>query len=241
MDHDHRYHLTLPPAIIFINHEISYPQSPPIFVGSMPNNVQSYASPSELTNLQTQLHINDTMSKEEFDARVKVDPNYPTIVHLQMYRILVILHSFHDGYNRQYADVVMFLKQGMADIEYNRFGPPKHSYDIQRLTIYSLLRAADYEKHPGLGEVVVPWGFPPEMCGFEGPDCRCNQCNYPFFCDCCHTFSGIRKCRKCDCECKCGCACGLYTLVDQQGIHSSPVHLPNCENEYHNPAFIHRK
>jgi hypothetical protein len=253
----------LPPAIIFINRDITYPQNPPIFVGSMPNNPQSDASVSELTNLQIQLQINDTMSKEEFDARVKVDPNYPTIVHLQMYRILVILHSFHDPVNREYADVVMFLKLGMASVQYNRFGPPGQNYDIQRLNIYELLRAArredyhhhrdHYEEHhrePGVSEVTIPsFPRPPKdhddhrYDHFEpqGPECNCNQCNYPFFCDCCHTFSGMKKCRKCDCECKCGCSCGLYTLIDQQGIHSSPVHLPNCENEYHNPAFIHRK
>jgi hypothetical protein len=242
----------IPPAIIFINHEITYPQSGPVFPGSEANNVASYNGPSELTNLQTQLFINDTMSKEEFDARVKVDPNYPTIVHLQMCRILVILHSFRDCVNREYADVVMFLKQGIGDIEYNRFGPPKHGFDIQRLTVYELLRAAHYEHHhehhrePGVGEVTLPWGaggFPHRDDNFPlaEPSCNCNQCNYPFFCDCCHTFSGMRKCRKCNCDCQCGCTCGLYTLVDSQGVHSSPVHLPNCENEYHNPAFIHRK
>jgi hypothetical protein len=239
---EHHSHLPLPPAIIFINHEITYPQKAgPVFPGSTPNSTQSYVGPSELTNLQTQLFINDTMSKGEFDARVKVDPNYPTIVHLQMFRILVILHTFRDPINREYADVVMFLKQGIAAIESCRFGPPGQSYDIQRLNIYALLHGAHYEPHhPGVGEVVLPWSASEHHDGLD-PSCRCDQCRYPFFCDCCHTFSGMKKCRKCDCECKCGCSCGLYTLIDQQGIHSSPVHLPNCENEAHNPAFIYRK
>ena len=82
-----------PPAIVFINGEIQYPSTEAPFIGSIPANTTSYASVSELSNLQIQLFIDDTMSKEEFDARVKTDPNYPTIVHLQNLRILVVLPS----------------------------------------------------------------------------------------------------------------------------------------------------
>lgn len=218
-----------PPAIIFINGDITYPPSPPIFIGDQPSNPQSDASVSELTNLQIQLFIDDTMTKAEFDNRVAVDPNYPTIVHLQNLRILVILPTFRDGYNRQYADVVIFLHQGLADVEKNHFGPPCQNYDIQRITLYSLLRAAH---SPNV--VTLPFGF---GCG-GGEGCGCGTCKYPFFCDRCHNFSGMKKCRKCGCDCHCGCTTGI---IDQQGLQSSPVHAPNCENEYHNPAFIHRK
>lgn len=254
--------------IIFINAQIGYPSNPPIFVGSVPSNANSYASVSELTNLQIQLFIDDTMSKEEFDARIAGNPNYPTIVHLQNLRILVIMHSFYDGYgyhgcydgyeyrggyddhacnyngtydynsdhnhdyddnfydgyNHQHADVVLFLHQGLADIEHNRFGPPRQNFPTQRLTIYELFNSVHQHN-----VVVVPWGV--------GGNC-CECCQYPFYCDCCHTFSGIRKCGGCGGESKCGCSCGLY---DRQGIKSSPVHLPSCDNEAHNPAFIYRK
>jgi hypothetical protein len=215
---------TLPPAIFFINGDITYPPTGPVYIGAQPNNVHSDASVSELTNLQIQLFINDTMTKTEFDARVAADPNYPTIVHLQNLRILVILPDFQDGYNRQYADVVMFLHQGLADIEKNNFGPPFQNFPIQRLTIYELLRAAG---SPNV--VILPWNISGSVCG---------TCNYPFYCDACHTFSGISTCYKCGCSCKCGCDCGLY---DQQGVKSTALHLPNCENEYNNNDFINRK
>lgn len=252
---------SLPPAIFFINGDLSYPPEPPpnppsldVFIGSQPQLPRSDASVSELTNLQIQLFIDDTMTKAEFDARVVADPNYPTIVHLRGMRILVILPTFYDHHNRDLADVVIFLHHGMADVECNRFehhdddddlthtypkppppnyphehhhrgakGPPGQSYDIQRLTIYELLRATHSHS-----VVTLPFEMMP----------HCDDCNYPFYCDRCHTFSGIKICRKCNCDCKCGC--GTY-LVDGQGIISSPVHLPNCDNETHNRDFIHRK
>lgn len=220
-----------PPAIIFVNGDITYPPAAniPVFIGSQPNNPSSDAGVSELTNIQNQLFINETITKAEFDARIVADPNYPTIVHLQNLRVLVILplniHYCQETINFQYADVVMFLHQGLADIEKNRFGPPGQNYDLQRINLYAVLRAAHH-----CNDIVLPFGF---GCG----DC-CEACNYPFYCDRCSTFSGIRICRQCGCGCQCGCTCGL---IDQQGIRSSEVHLPNCDNIYHNPAFIHRK
>jgi hypothetical protein len=253
---------SLPSAIFFINGDISYPPQPPpnppdldVFIGSQPNLPQSDASVSELTNLQIQLFINDTMTKAEFDARVAGDPNYPTIVHLQNLRILVILPTFRDYFNRKFADVVMFLSHGLASVERNRLawpidgypaplvqifpkqfkslfdgyhkfesGPPGQTYDTQRLTIYELLRAARHA-----GDIFLPFGF-----GFNS----CDRCHTNFYCDREHTFSGIRKCRSCGNDCKCGCDVGLYT---NQGIKISPIHLPNCDNEKNNPAFIFRK
>lgn len=186
-----KYHkiMSLSPAIIFINSDIN---------------------DAEQRTLQTQLFIDDTMTKTEFDHRITVDPNYATIIHLQNLRIMVILSSFHDMVNRNLADVVMFLHQGLADIECNKFGPPGQSYTIQRLTFYELLRAA------GSSNVCC---LP-----FQALS-TCGSCKYPFYCDQCHTFSGIRTCRGCQCRCKCGC----------------DVHLPNCENEAHNIDFINRK
>jgi hypothetical protein len=218
-----------PPAIIFINGDITYPPTTPVFIGSDPSNPTSYAGFSELTNLQTQLFIDDTMHIDEFVARVVGDPNYPTIVHLQDLRILVILHKHRafcqqDGYFA-FADVVMFLHQGLADIEINRFGPPGQNYDLQRINIYAVLRAREHCHN----DIEVPFQF----CGGG-----CDNCHSGFFCDICHTFSGIRKCYGCGCWCKCKCDVGL---IDQRGVRSSPVHLPNCDNERNNPAFVHRK
>ena len=135
--------MRIPPAIIFINGDITYPPTLPIpqvlgadpslFIGADP-------SQDELTKLQGQLQIDETMTKGEFDARVAADPNYPAIVHLQYLRILVILDSFQDLNNRNLADVVIFVKQGIASIEKNNFGKPGLSLDMQRLNIYELLR-----------------------------------------------------------------------------------------------------
>ena len=251
---------SLPPAIFFINGDISYPAEPPpnppdldVFIGAEPNNPTSYiASPSELTTLQIQLLINDTMTKAEFDARMIADPNYATIIHLRGLRILVILPDFHDYVNRKYADVVMFLHQGMADILTNRFrhceeprdlsrtypapnpipyphqwhnkiavGPPGQCYDLQRLNMYALLKAADDHC-----SVILPFETMP----------HCEECDYPYYCPKCYTFSGIKICRDCCGDCCCGCG-----LIDNQGRRLSPVYLPNEENEAHNYNFIHRK
>jgi hypothetical protein len=263
---------SLPPFVLFVNGDITYrPEPPPnppdlpVFIGSQPQLTSSYASVSELKNLQIQLFIDDTMTKEEFDARVCADPNYPTIIHLRGLRILVILPTFRDYHNRELADIVLFLHQGMADVLTNRFqhfeedyeheydgyrshtypyppqphyeypdehrprkfavGPPGQSYDIQRLNVYELIRAAH---SCGGGDFFLPFEMMP----------HCRDCNYPYYCDYCHTFSGIKICRDCCGPCKCGC--GTY-LIDNQGVKESPIHLKNCDNEYNNYAFIHRK
>lgn len=222
---------SLPPAIFFINGDITYPPPTPpgSFIGAQPNNPTSYAGVSELQTLQTQLFIDDTMTKDEFDARVAADPNYPLIVHLQMLRILVIVPQYNDGYhymavpNIELADVVMFLHQGLADIEKNHLGPPGQNYDIQRMTMYSILRAAHSHNVAHLPFEALP---------------HCDKCDFPFFCDRCHTFSGMKVCP----QCKNGCGCGCGTvLVDNQGIRSGIVHAPNCDNEFHNRNFIRRQ
>lgn len=250
---------SLPSCIVFCNGDISQippdpPPSPPEFIGAQPAVATSDAGFSEITNLQNQLFINDTMTKAEFDARVAGNPNYPTIVHLQGLRILVILPDFYDHVNRHLADVVIFLHLGLADVECNRLawprtghpelshtfpepvhpefphehhrgvalGPPSHSFDMQRLTIYELLRAAGHHN-----EVRLPFECMP----------HCGLCQYPFFCDRCHGFDGQKKCGKCGCDCKCGCD----ILIDNQGRKLSPIYLKNCDNESNNYAFIHRK
>lgn len=222
---------SLPPAIFFINGDITYPppNPPGFFIGADPNNPQSDAGPSELQTIQTQLFIDDTMTKAEFDARVAADPNYPLIVHLQMLRILVIVPQYNDGYhymavpNIEFADVVLFLHQGLADVEKNHLGPPGKNYDIQRMTMYSLLRAAHSHN-----VVTLPFDALP----------HCHECNFPFFCDRCHTFSGMKVCPQC--RHGCGCGCGTV-LVDNQGLKSGVIHAPNCDNEFHNRDFIKRQ
>jgi len=207
----------LPSGIFFINADISCPPGA-TFIGADP-------SSSTLTTLMTQLYIPicDVMTKAEFDARLAVDPNYATVVHLQLLRILVILPDFHDLTNRQYADVVMFYHQGLIDIEKNKFGPPGQSYELQRANMWAVLRA-------GHSKQVITLPFPGTA--------PCDACRYPFYCDRCHTFSGMKICESCGCGCQCGCTC---KLTDNQGIVQNPIYAPNCDNEYHNEDFIHRK
>lgn len=109
----------LPPAIIFINSDF--------------NNITQ-------NTLVSQLYINETLTFIEFNARVATDPNYATIVHLQGYRILVILPSLRDLTNRTLADIVLFYNQGQVTVEKNNLGPPGLSLPIDRLNIYVLLR-----------------------------------------------------------------------------------------------------
>ncbi len=90
-------------------------------------------------NLTRQLEINDTMSLAEFNARVAADPNYPAVVHLNNLRIMVILPTFQDTTNRNLADIVLFVKQGLASVEKSNFGPPGLTLDIQRLNIWNLI------------------------------------------------------------------------------------------------------
>jgi len=109
---------TLPPGIIFINEDLN---------------------DALKATITTQLYIHETMDGAEFDARVVFDPNYPTVVKLQNIRILVI-RSFRDVTNRNLADVVIFVKAGLAAIEKNNFGPPGLTLAVNNFNIYQLLR-----------------------------------------------------------------------------------------------------
>lgn len=109
---------TIPPGIIFINEDLN---------------------DTLKTKIKVQLSIHESMTGAEFDTRVANDPNYPTIVKLQNLRILVI-RDLHDTTNRDLADVVIFVKGGLAAIEKNNFGPPGLTLPVETFYIYQLLR-----------------------------------------------------------------------------------------------------
>lgn len=111
--------MSIPSAIIFVNADLT-------------------DSLKEI--LAEQLNVTETMTGEEFDARMTADPNYATIIHLQKIRILVVRSDFRDYTNRTVADVAIFVKQGLASIEKNNFGPPGLTLPLQRLNLYALLR-----------------------------------------------------------------------------------------------------
>lgn len=187
-----------PPAIFFVNADL---------------NAKSTST------LQSQLYINDTMSDTEFDARVAADPNYPTWIHLNDLRILVIRKDFHDLTNRTLADVVIFVKQGMATILKNNFGPPGLSLPIERINMYELLREV------GSPNVAILPQNPPSPCG-----CKCS-CNCGVFCSCGPPSN-------CGCECPRSGLGGIFAI---EAKDTSGVHEPNCDNECNNIDFINRK
>lgn len=110
---------SLPPAIFFVNADID-------------DGIKA--------KITTQLFIDEVMNDTEFDARAKVIPNYPDQVHLNGLRILVIRKNFRDYTNRNLADVVFFVNQGMASIEKNNFGAPALTLAIDKFNMYALLR-----------------------------------------------------------------------------------------------------
>lgn len=109
---------SVPPGIIFVNDDL--------------NDILKQ-------KIMSQLLIQEAISGTEFDARVVADPNYPTIVRLQNIRLLVI-RSFRETTNRDLADVVIFVKAGLAAIEKNNFGPPGLTFPVETFHIYQLLR-----------------------------------------------------------------------------------------------------
>ena len=109
----------IPSAIIFVNNDLT---------------------PSIIATLTRQLFLSDVMTGSEFDNRVAADPNYPTIIHLNGMRILV-MRSFRDQTNRNLADVAIFIKAGLASIEFNKVGPPAGTISIDRMYVQQLLTA----------------------------------------------------------------------------------------------------
>ncbi len=112
--------------------------------------------------LMNQLFIDEALTDTDFDARVQVEPEYPTLIHLNNLRIMVLRQNFRDFTNRNLADVVMFVKQGLASIEKNGFGPPGLTFPIERINMYELLR------YVGSNQVVilpVTATKPPHACG----------------------------------------------------------------------------
>ena len=112
----------LPSAIIFINPEMSAPQ---------------------LDHIKKQLFINEVLQDTEFNERLVADPNYAQVVHGQNLRILVLKTDFADLTNREYADLVVFVKQGLMSVLKNKFGPPATTFSVNKPNLWDLLRSAD--------------------------------------------------------------------------------------------------
>ncbi len=132
--------MNLPPAIIFINSDPLTITPDGYFVDGYSVNPDGYINDITRQTLETQLFLDEVMTLKEFNTRVEVDPNYPTIVHLQRYRVMVIVPDYHDHTNRELADVVLFYSHGLVKVEKNKYGPPGLTLPLIRLNIYALLR-----------------------------------------------------------------------------------------------------
>ena len=100
-----------PPAIIFINNDLS---------------------DQTLSVLKSQLFIDEAIDGYEFDQRLATNINYPTTVHLNNLRVLVI-RNLRSQTNNNLADIVLFAKSGMVSLLKNSFGPPGVTLSIDKL------------------------------------------------------------------------------------------------------------
>lgn len=97
--------VAVPPGIICVNDDIS---------------------PSVKEHLVRQLFINHVMDGYSFDTYIGEDPTFPDKIKQLNQRILVI-RSFIGRENISswtIPDVVIYVKNGLAYIEENKFGPP---------------------------------------------------------------------------------------------------------------------
>src|SRR5260221_2884912 len=111
------YHLNMipfnPPALILINKDL----------------VQ------QIQNVfKKQLNLTEIITGTEFNARLVADPNYPTIIHLNNLRVMVM----DDLYNypvpeRSPFDIVLFASHGLVAVEYNKYGNPNITLPIDRV------------------------------------------------------------------------------------------------------------
>jgi hypothetical protein len=105
-----------PSAIIFINTDLT-------------ENVKSF--------FIKQLHINEVIDGYVFDTRLSHDATYPDKVHQLDIRLMVV-RSLAELQNRQYADVVLFFKNGLVCVEENKYGPPGITFPVVNLTLGKL-------------------------------------------------------------------------------------------------------
>lgn len=103
--------LVAPAAIIMVNNDLSA---------------------SVLSAIQRQFFITETIDGAEFDARIAADSNYPTEVKGNNLRVLVV-RSFVEVDNRDKADIVLFMKAGLASVLKNNFGPPGQVYCVEKM------------------------------------------------------------------------------------------------------------
>ena len=84
------------------------------------------------TQLEIQLHIDETITGQEFDLRVAAQPDYARSIRI-LRRRLMVLRDHRDSTNRSEMDVVIYVKHGLASVSQNCFGPPGQTHIIKNL------------------------------------------------------------------------------------------------------------
>jgi hypothetical protein len=83
-------------------------------------------------HIVTQLHISEAIDGYTFDQRLIDDPQYICRIKGLNQRILVE-RPYTELQNRSEADVVIFVKNGLASILQNNFGPPRQTFPVVNL------------------------------------------------------------------------------------------------------------
>ena len=86
------------------------------------------------------------MDANTFDGIIATNPNFPMNVHDDGYRILV-LRDLHDYTNRTTADLILFAKNGLVSVLYNKYGPPGATLPIARAYLTALITLEKYSKY----------------------------------------------------------------------------------------------
>jgi hypothetical protein len=89
-------------------------------------------TPSVQEALVRQLFITQVLDGTTFDAQVAQDPAYLMTLKQQQHRTLVI-RPLTETQHRDLFDVVLFVKTGLASVEYNKFGPPGLTLPVVKL------------------------------------------------------------------------------------------------------------
>lgn len=85
------------------------------------------------SKLVNQLAIDEVMDGYQFDYQMSLDPEYANNVRNAGRRIMVI-RALDQFENRDAADIVLFVKAGLAAMLKNNFGPPDATFCVVNLS-----------------------------------------------------------------------------------------------------------
>jgi hypothetical protein len=92
-----------------------------------------------LANLQGQLNIDEVISNDEFVLRIAADPNYPVVIKLNQLRVLVLYPAYdQNNSNKCLADILLFIRQGMAYVLDRVTGCPGLAMATNKLNMFNL-------------------------------------------------------------------------------------------------------